>query len=158
MKISPRDNLWLLFRICIPVQKNPCTRKLINNKQIPTEILWQRWKEMARELKSSAVDRPDVGKRCCSLLAFYGSRRSHYKDVPMATNTSSISTVSAYHYTVAKDSLGREDWQVHHIVTHGAEPLGPLYTFFTIKITSGGHLRYSSRSSHKSRLQANLMP
>lgn len=113
---------------------------------------------MARELKSSAVDRPDVGKRCCSLLAFYGSRRSHYKDVPMATNTSSISTVSAYHYTVAKDSLGREDWQVHHIVTHGAEPLGPLYTFFTIKITSGGHLRYSSRSSHKSRLQANLMP
>lgn len=96
---------------------------------------------MVWELKSSAVDRPDVGEHRCSLLAFHGSTRSHYKDVPMATNTTSISTVSAYHYTVVKDLLGKEDWQVHHTVTHGPEPLDLLYTSFTIKITSRGHLQ-----------------
>lgn len=94
------------------------TRKLINNKKIPTKILLKRQKIIFWELKSFAIGRVDAGKHCFSLLAFHGSRRSHYKDVPMATNTTSVSTVSAYHYTVVKDSLGKEDWQVHCIVSY----------------------------------------
>lgn len=94
------------------------TRKLINNKKIPTKILLKRQKIFFWELKSFAIGRVDAGKHCFSLLAFHGSRRSHYKDVPMATNTTSVSTVSAYHYAVVKDSLGKEDWQVHCIVSY----------------------------------------
>lgn len=96
----------------------PGTKKLINNEKIPTEILLKKQKIMAWDLKSFAIDRVDAGKHCCSLLAFHGSRRSHYKDVPMATNTTSFSAVSAYHYEVVKDSLGKEDWQVHCIVSY----------------------------------------
>lgn len=152
MNISPKYNLRLLLLICIQVQKNLCTRKVISKSEFPQKF---RGRDGSNGLGVQLHCRRQA-RRWQALSFSVGiswKQESHYRDVPMATNTTSISAVSAYHYTVVKDSLGREDC----IVTRGSEPLGPLYTFFTIKITSGGHLRFSSTSSHKSRLQVILM-
>lgn len=123
MKISPRDNLWILFET--PLRPRIHTSEIL---PVTNKILGKCW---GRDGKNQ------LGKEkwCWEALLFPAG-------IPIAKmfpNPSPARAIPASQYPMAKDSLGREGWPLPHGVT------GPFKYSLLQEATSRSSMKKGSK-------------